>query len=190
MLRNLMTQKCSQTFLLSDFRYPRACRFRKYQIENRLWQLPLSTFGSTSPSAWCDVQIDIGIRPACRWVLIFSFSTRLIIAGLYFLSKYISFLILVNSFCVEYVELNASSKKVCLIAFIINHCQKFLCMPFLHLFCILMNWPPTLLKVGVFLVWHKPPQIWNGSWPSSSGLRCHRQEDIPYHLVKRMVCQF
>jgi hypothetical protein len=30
-------------------------------------------------------------------------------------------------------------------------------------------------KVGVFLVWHKPPQIWNGSWPSSSGLRGHRR---------------
>jgi hypothetical protein len=25
------------------FRYPRACRIRKYQIENRLWELPLPT---------------------------------------------------------------------------------------------------------------------------------------------------
>jgi hypothetical protein len=33
---------------------------------------------------------------------------------------------------------------------------------------------PQAPKVGVFLVWHKPPQIWNGSWPSSSGLRGHR----------------
>jgi hypothetical protein len=31
--------------------------------------------------------------------------------------------------------------------------------------------PPQLCKVGVFLVWHKPLQIWNGSWPLSSGLR-------------------
>jgi hypothetical protein len=23
---------------VTDFRYPRACRFRKYQIENRLWE--------------------------------------------------------------------------------------------------------------------------------------------------------
>jgi hypothetical protein len=29
--------------------------------------------------------------------------------------------------------------------------------------------------VGVFLVWHNRPQIWNGSWPSSSGLRGHRR---------------
>jgi hypothetical protein len=33
----------------------------------------------------------------------------------------------------------------------------------------------VLIKVGVFLVWHKRPQIWNGSWPSSSGLRGHKR---------------
>jgi hypothetical protein len=31
------------------------------------------------------------------------------------------------------------------------------------------------VKVGVFLVGHKPPQIWNGFWPSSSALRGHRR---------------
>jgi hypothetical protein len=31
MLGDLLTQKCSQNFLVSDFRYPRACRFRKHQ---------------------------------------------------------------------------------------------------------------------------------------------------------------
>jgi hypothetical protein len=35
--------------------------------------------------------------------------------------------------------------------------------------------PPKNGKVGVFLVWHKTPQIWNGSWGSSSGLRGHRR---------------
>jgi hypothetical protein len=30
--------------LAKNRRYPRACRFKKYQIENRLWQLPLPTF--------------------------------------------------------------------------------------------------------------------------------------------------
>jgi hypothetical protein len=42
-----------------------------------------------------------------------------------------------------------------------------------------MKWMYFILKivfkVGVFLVWHKRPQIWNGSWPSSSGLRVHRR---------------
>jgi hypothetical protein len=37
------------------------------------------------------------------------------------------------------------------------------------------TWRP---KVGVFLVWHKTPQIWNGSWPSSSGLRGHRRTNL------------
>jgi hypothetical protein len=32
MLRDLVTQKCSQNFLVTDFGYPRACRFRKHQI--------------------------------------------------------------------------------------------------------------------------------------------------------------
>jgi hypothetical protein len=31
----------------TDFGYPRACRFRKYHIENRLWELPLPTFFKT-----------------------------------------------------------------------------------------------------------------------------------------------
>jgi hypothetical protein len=33
----------------------------------------------------------------------------------------------------------------------------------------------NFIKVVVFLFWHKPPQIWNESWPSSSGLRGHRR---------------
>jgi hypothetical protein len=28
-------------------RYPRACRFRKYQFENKSWELPLPTFFKT-----------------------------------------------------------------------------------------------------------------------------------------------
>jgi hypothetical protein len=32
MLRDLLTQKCVQNFLVSDFGYPRACRIRKLQI--------------------------------------------------------------------------------------------------------------------------------------------------------------
>jgi hypothetical protein len=29
---------------VTDFGYPRACRFRKHQIENKLWLLPLPNF--------------------------------------------------------------------------------------------------------------------------------------------------
>jgi hypothetical protein len=32
MLRDLLTQKCLQKFLVTNFGYPRACRFRKHQI--------------------------------------------------------------------------------------------------------------------------------------------------------------
>jgi hypothetical protein len=32
---------------VTGFRYPRACRFRKYQFENRSWELPLPTFFKT-----------------------------------------------------------------------------------------------------------------------------------------------
>jgi hypothetical protein len=39
MLRDLLTQKSVEQKPVTDFRYPRACRFRKYQIENRLWEL-------------------------------------------------------------------------------------------------------------------------------------------------------
>jgi hypothetical protein len=35
MLRDLLTQKCVQNFLVTNFGYPRACRFRKHQILNR-----------------------------------------------------------------------------------------------------------------------------------------------------------
>jgi hypothetical protein len=42
-------------------------------------------------------------------------------------------------------------------------------------------------KVGVFLVWHKPPQIWNGSWPSSSGLRSHTILKLADHALFKMV---
>jgi hypothetical protein len=31
----------------TDLGYPRASRFRKYQIENRLWEIPLPTFFKT-----------------------------------------------------------------------------------------------------------------------------------------------
>jgi hypothetical protein len=41
-------------------------------------------------------------------------------------------------------------------------------------YCIIVQFHHAS-KVGVFLVWHKPPQIWNGSWPSSTGLRGHRR---------------
>jgi hypothetical protein len=47
MLRDLLTQKSVDQKTVTDFRYPRACRFRKYQIENRLWELPLPTFFKT-----------------------------------------------------------------------------------------------------------------------------------------------
>jgi hypothetical protein len=39
---NLMNKKT-----VTGFRYPRACRFRKYQFENRSWELPLPTFFKT-----------------------------------------------------------------------------------------------------------------------------------------------
>jgi hypothetical protein len=45
-----------------------------------------------------------------------------------------------------------------------------------------------LAKVGVFLVWHKPPQIWNGYWPSSSGLRGHRIGGHTLPFKNGMVC--
>jgi hypothetical protein len=32
---------------VTGFRYPRACRYRKYQFENRSWELPLPTFFKT-----------------------------------------------------------------------------------------------------------------------------------------------
>jgi hypothetical protein len=44
MLRDLLTQKCAQKFLVSDFGYPRVCRFR---IENRFPELALPTFFKT-----------------------------------------------------------------------------------------------------------------------------------------------
>jgi hypothetical protein len=33
--------------MVTIFGYPRACRFRKYQFENRSWELPLPTFFKT-----------------------------------------------------------------------------------------------------------------------------------------------
>jgi hypothetical protein len=47
MLRDLLTQKCSQKILVTDFGYPRACRFRKYQNLNRSPALVLPTFFKT-----------------------------------------------------------------------------------------------------------------------------------------------
>jgi hypothetical protein len=47
MLRDLLTQKCAQNFLVTDFGYPRACRFRKYQNLNRSPALVLPTFFKT-----------------------------------------------------------------------------------------------------------------------------------------------
>jgi hypothetical protein len=44
MLRDLLTQKCVQKILVTDFGCPRACRFRKHQILNRSPELPLPTF--------------------------------------------------------------------------------------------------------------------------------------------------
>jgi hypothetical protein len=44
MLRDELTQMTSQKKSVTDFRYPRACRIRKYQFENRSWELPLPTF--------------------------------------------------------------------------------------------------------------------------------------------------
>jgi hypothetical protein len=34
----------SHSKTVTGFRYPRACRIRKYQFENRSWELPLPTF--------------------------------------------------------------------------------------------------------------------------------------------------
>jgi hypothetical protein len=45
MMRDLLTQDEQKT--VTGFRYPRACRFRKYQFENRSWELPLPTFFKT-----------------------------------------------------------------------------------------------------------------------------------------------
>jgi hypothetical protein len=47
MLMDLLTQKWVQTFLVTDFGYPRACRFRKHQILNRSPELALPTFNKT-----------------------------------------------------------------------------------------------------------------------------------------------
>jgi hypothetical protein len=44
MLRDLLRQKSVQKILVTDFGYPRACRFRKHQILNRSPELPLPTF--------------------------------------------------------------------------------------------------------------------------------------------------
>jgi hypothetical protein len=44
MLRDELTQMTLQKKSITDFRYPRACRIRKYQFENRSWELPLPTF--------------------------------------------------------------------------------------------------------------------------------------------------
>jgi hypothetical protein len=43
MLRDLLTQKFVQKFLVTDFGYPRACKFRKHQILNRSPELALPT---------------------------------------------------------------------------------------------------------------------------------------------------
>jgi hypothetical protein len=47
MLRDLLTQKCGHKKMVTDFGYPRACRFRKHQIENRFQELHLPTFFKT-----------------------------------------------------------------------------------------------------------------------------------------------
>jgi hypothetical protein len=47
MLRDLLTQKSVNQRMVTIFGYPRACRFRKYQFENRSWELPLPTFFKT-----------------------------------------------------------------------------------------------------------------------------------------------
>jgi hypothetical protein len=44
----LVDPKVLETFLVSAFQYPRTCRLRRYQIESRLWQLPLPTSFKTS----------------------------------------------------------------------------------------------------------------------------------------------
>jgi hypothetical protein len=40
----LLTQILTYKKTVTGFRYPRACRIRIYQIENKLWKLPLPTF--------------------------------------------------------------------------------------------------------------------------------------------------
>jgi hypothetical protein len=47
MLRDLLTQKSVNKKTVTGFRYPRACRFRKYQFENRSWEILLPTFFKT-----------------------------------------------------------------------------------------------------------------------------------------------
>jgi hypothetical protein len=42
-LRDLLTQKCVHKKTVTDFRYPRACRFRKHQFKNRSPELALPT---------------------------------------------------------------------------------------------------------------------------------------------------
>jgi hypothetical protein len=42
MLRDSLTQKCVQKILVTDFGYPRACRFRRHQKKNRLFSRFLS----------------------------------------------------------------------------------------------------------------------------------------------------
>jgi hypothetical protein len=43
----LVDPKVGYKKTVTGFRYPRACRFRKYQFENRSWELPLPTFFKT-----------------------------------------------------------------------------------------------------------------------------------------------
>jgi hypothetical protein len=44
MLRDELTQLTSHSKTVTGFRYPRACRIRKYQFENRSWEVPPPTF--------------------------------------------------------------------------------------------------------------------------------------------------
>jgi hypothetical protein len=44
MLRDLLTQRCVHKKKVTDFGYPKACRFRKHQILNRSPELALPTF--------------------------------------------------------------------------------------------------------------------------------------------------
>jgi hypothetical protein len=44
---DLLTQKCMHKKKVTDFGYPRACRFRKHQILNRSSELALPTFFKT-----------------------------------------------------------------------------------------------------------------------------------------------
>jgi hypothetical protein len=43
----LVDPKVGYKKTVTGYRYPRACRFRIYQFENRLWELPLPTFFKT-----------------------------------------------------------------------------------------------------------------------------------------------